>query len=184
MNTVEQLGTFHRFGDHLNVTFERLLPRPPETVWQALTDPARLADWMGMCAIEPQVGGLVHLMIGTANPAKGHVMVWDPPRVLEFSWSNATAPQSVVRFELTPAHNGTRMIFMHKGMPFASSALMLPGWHLLLARLAAGAIGAPDPTRIPDWRELQEAYVAQYELHGLPLNECAAAHQPEQSSHI
>ena len=44
---MRDLGTYERNGDHIDVRFERHYPRPPETVWKALTDPARLADWMG-----------------------------------------------------------------------------------------------------------------------------------------
>ena len=38
------------------------------------------------------------------------------------------------RFELTREGDGARLVFTHKGMPYASSGLMLPGWHFYLAR--------------------------------------------------
>ena len=50
------------------------------------------------------------------------------PHVLEFSWSNTHAPQSIVRYELQPRDRGTWLVFTHRGMPYANSALMLPGW--------------------------------------------------------
>ena len=75
------------------------------------------------------------MMIGHARPMNGRILVWEPPNILEFSWSNADAPNSVARYELIRDGAGARMIFTHKLMPYASSALMLPGWHTLFALL-------------------------------------------------
>lgn len=62
MASSEALGTFEPRGDHIDVRFERHYPRPVETVWRAITDPARLADWMGVSQVEPHVGGRIVLM--------------------------------------------------------------------------------------------------------------------------
>jgi uncharacterized protein YndB with AHSA1/START domain len=44
---MEELGVFERRGDTADLRFERRYPRPIGTVWAALTDPVRLADWVG-----------------------------------------------------------------------------------------------------------------------------------------
>jgi len=74
-------------------------------MWSALTEPARLADWMGAAEVEPNVGGCFNLMVDGPNPMTGRVLVWEPHRVLEFSWLNSYAPESVVRFELARDHH-------------------------------------------------------------------------------
>lgn len=168
MAAIDRLGAFERHDDHIEVRFERLYPRPVQTVWSALTEPERLADWMGAAFVEPRTGGRFELMRDGPHPMTGHVRVWDPPRVLELSWSNTHAPDSVVRYELTPEGQGTRLVLIHQGMPFINSGLMLPGWHDFLGRL--GRHLDPSTQSQPSWRELQAIYVDQYQLQGVVLD--------------
>ena len=169
-DTMEALGTFTRRGKDIDVRFVRHYPRPVETVWSALTDPARLADWMGKSIFEPRLGGRVELCVDNPRPMTGSVLVWDPPKVLELAWSNEDAPNSRIRYELTPEGSGTRLIFTHINMPYASSALMLPGWHFFFARLGSLLDGARTPESERSWRELQGVYVGHYGLDGAPLD--------------
>lgn len=166
--STEALGAFERHDDHIDVRFVRHYPRSVEKVWNALTDPARLADWMGVSRVEPHVGGRIELMLDGPHPGTGQVLVWDPPKVLEFTWSNTHAPDSTIRYELERQGDGTRLIFTHTGMPYASSALMLPGWHNFLARLAG--VVADAPPRVPaSYRDMQAIYVEHYDLRGVIL---------------
>lgn len=168
MASMDALGAFQRRDDHIDVRFERHYPRPVETVWSALTDPVRLADWMGAANVEPRVGGRFDLMVDGPHPMTGRVRVWDPPAVLELSWSNTHAPDSVIRYELTRDGEGTRLIFTHQGMPYESSALMLPGWHDFLVRLGSVLEGAPPEDR-PSFRTMQAIYIDHYDLRGVRL---------------
>ena len=169
MDATQPLGVFERRDDHIDVRFERHYPRPVETVWSAITDPVRLADWMGVAHVEPFVGGRFELMLDGPHPSTGRVVVWDPPRVLEFSWSNTHAPDSVVRYELSPEGGGTRLVFTHRRMPYANSALMLPGWHHLLGRLGRALEGAVVAGPL-NYRQMQAIYLDHYKLGGLTLD--------------
>ena len=162
MDMTHPLGAVTRHGDQLDVRFERHYPRPVTTVWSALTEPARLADWMGVSEVEPRVGGRFDMMIGGPQPMTGRVRIWEPPAVLEFSWSNADAPESVVRYELTPDEGGTRLVFTQKDILYSHAALMLPGWHTLFARL--GKMLAESEAPEPGWRALQGIYIDHYQL--------------------
>lgn len=170
MSATESLGKVTRVRDRVDVRFERHYPRPVETVWNAITEPARLADWMGAAHVEPRQGGRIEMMTDGPFPMRGEVSVWDPPHVLEFSWSNAHAQDSVVRYELQRVENGTRMLFSHQGIPYASSALFSPGWHSLFAALSAmldeKAVG-PEPG---SFRKMQAVYVDRYRLEGVALD--------------
>lgn len=163
----DRLGTFERRGDHLDARFERIYPRPVESVWKALTEPARLADWMGKSYVEPFVGGRYETMLDGLKPMRGKVRIWEPPTLLEYEFCNDHAPDSVVRWELSPTDTGTRLIFRHQGMPYANSNLMLPGWHVFLQRLASALDGAPPGEFDPPWRNLQDVYASQYGLEAL-----------------
>lgn len=165
--TISPLGTIGRNGGLAEVRFERNYPRPVETVWAALTDPERLADWMGIARVEPFVGGQIELMLDGPFPMTGQVRVWEPPHVLEYSWSNAHAPNSIARYELRSQDGGTSMIFTHKKFPDGSGALMLPGWHTYFNQLERLLGGEGDGR---SWRALQAAYIDRYHLHGMTLD--------------
>jgi uncharacterized protein YndB with AHSA1/START domain len=168
MGSRAQLGTFERRGDHIDVRFERRYPRPVETVWSALTEPERLADWMGASHVEPFEGGRFEMMLDGPHPMTGHVRIWDPPNVLELGWSNTHAPDSIVRYELQRDGDGTLLVLTHWGMPYRNSALMLPGWHDFLARLGSLLDGAV-PRDEPSFRTMQAAYIDHYRLTGVAL---------------
>lgn len=163
-----QFGTFERRGDHIDVRFERRYPRPIETVWSALTEPERLADWMGVSRVEPFEGGRFEMMLDGPHPMTGRVRIWDPPHVLELGWSNTHAPDSIVRYELQRDGDGTLLTLTHWGMPYRNSALMLPGWHDFLARLGSLLDGAV-PRDEPSFHTMQAAYIDHYRLTGVAL---------------
>ncbi len=71
--------------------FERRLPHPPETVWEALTEPADLAAWC------PQ----------NLNAKERVVHEYDPPRVLEVSIGNES-----LRWELSPTQEGGSILVL------------------------------------------------------------------------
>lgn len=172
MTAAPPLGTFARAGDFVDVNFDRLYSHPIEKVWRALTDPERLADWMGASTVEPFVGGKIAMMIGSPGAMSGEILTWDAPNVLEFTWNNPTSPEAVIRYELTAEGTGTRMRFTHSHMPYASSARMMPGWHWFFDRLGSALTG--DSTPGLSYEALQERYVADYGLSGALLGHCDA----------
>jgi uncharacterized protein YndB with AHSA1/START domain len=167
---MDQLGTFDRHDDTADLRYERRYPRPIETVWAALTEPARLADWLGEALVEPYVGGRYELFIDRKRPMTGRVLTWQKPTLLEFTWDTGDAPASVVRCELTPDGDGTRLVFLHKGVGFVWIGLVLPGWHVHLERLDSLLAGAVEPMSMPHWREMQTIYIDRYKLDGVMLD--------------
>jgi len=167
---MDQLGTFDRHDDTADLRYERRYPRPIETVWAALTEPARLADWLGEALVEPYVGGRYELFIDRKRPVNGRVLAWQKPTLLEFTWDTGDAPASVVRCELTPDGDGTRSVFLHKGVGFVWIGLVLPGWHVHLERLDSLLAGAVEPMSMPHWREMQTIYIDRYKLDWVMLD--------------
>lgn len=161
--------TIERHGDELDVRFVRHYPRPVETVWSALTDPQRLADWMGTATVEPFVGGRFDLMTDSIHGSTGTVRVWNSPHVLEFTWSNTHSKNAVIRYELAPEGDGTRLVLRHSGMPYLTSALMLPGWHDFLERLGIMVTGGK-LRREMDFRTMQQTYIDHFNLEGVQLD--------------
>ena len=171
---MEALGTFERQGDVVDLRYERRYPRPIETVWAALTEPARLGDWLGQALVEPHVGGRYELFIERPRPMTGRIVTWQPPRLLEFSWDTGDAPATLVRCELSPDDagdgKGTRLVFTHKAMGFVWIGLVLPGWHTHLERLASLLEGHALGDSMPRWRELQAIYLDHYKLEGVMID--------------
>lgn len=76
----------------------------------------------GLLRIEPKVGGrLFESVDGDDGPRVfevGRVRVWDPPRLLAFTWRNANfAPdeRTEVEVEFTPSATGTLVTVSHHG---------------------------------------------------------------------
>ena len=107
---------------------ELILPQPPPEVWQALTDPATLAQWMYPNDFVPRIGHTFTFRV-PPNPRipdgvliHCQVLECDPPTRLVFSWSAGTLNNTQVSYRLEPHPAGTRLLFEH-----ANFDLTIPG---------------------------------------------------------
>ncbi len=101
-----------------DIKLEAFYPYPPERVWRAMTDAQALAKWLMPNDFEPRVG---HRFQFRAKPAPGfdgivhcEVLEMEEPRVLSFSWRGGPI-ETVVKFSLEPAPNGTKLFFEQAG---------------------------------------------------------------------
>ena len=140
-------------GDRAVLTFERRLPYPIEAVWSAITDPGERAQWFGETMVDAREGGLID-MVATGPPLPtekkrmtGHILVWDPPHVLEHERKQAIVEDSVVRYELHPDGDGTLLRFSHRGLGARNATGFRAGTHAYLDRLEAYLAG----DELPDW---------------------------------
>ncbi|HEX4304147.1 MAG TPA: SRPBCC family protein [Rhizomicrobium sp.] len=148
------------------VRFDRVIDRPPALVWAALTDPKVLANWLGDVEIEPRVGGKYVLTFrDSGSVMTGVITVFEPERVLEYSWLEKIQapqmPQSTVRWALTAAGEGCRLVLTHsfpKGVARKDILPFLGGWEAFLDALARGADGAFIPYAS------DEPYMARYRV--------------------
>lgn len=123
---------------------ERRLAHPPERVWGALTESARLADWFpDRISIELRPGGAVTYSEGEP----GVVTDLDPPRLIAWTWDS-----DHLRFELHPDGEGTRLVLTHTFDDRAGAASFAAGWH--------GCLEALDGTPEGDHEARHEYYLA------------------------
>jgi uncharacterized protein YndB with AHSA1/START domain len=126
-------------ADRWTLVLVRNLKHSPPKVWQALTDPAHLAEWAPFDA-DRNLGtaGPVKLStVGAPKPQVSETQVKraDAPRLLEYSWGG-----NDLRWELEPQGAGTRLTLWHnidKGFISMGAA----GWHIcfdVLEQLLAG----------------------------------------------
>jgi uncharacterized protein YndB with AHSA1/START domain len=140
------------------VRLERHLPDPPATVWRAITDREQLRSWFPCDVLVAGGSWEVGAAITFVFPPEvidltltGEVLAVSEPNALAFSWGD-----EILRFELSPADGGTRLVLVDE-LPAGLAARNAAGWEVCLDRLA-GLKPAGD-----EWRPLFEAYAAAFE---------------------
>jgi uncharacterized protein YndB with AHSA1/START domain len=154
-------------GDTWTLVLVRDLRHPPAMVWQALTDPAQLAEWAPFDADRN---------LGAAGPAKLSTVGTPTPMVSETNVTRAEAPHLLeyrwggndLRWELEPRGAGTRLTLWHnidRGFISWGAA----GWHIcfdVLDRLLAGdpigRIVGPEALQLGGWQRLTVEYATQF----------------------
>ncbi|MBI2765907.1 MAG: SRPBCC domain-containing protein [Chloroflexi bacterium] len=135
----------------------RVLPAPPDLVYDEWLDAEGMLDWM--CPVrrdqkgielEPRVGGRLFIDLddqGTKVSIAGTFLVLNRPAQLQFTWRTSTwassAPQSVVTVRLAPhGDDETLMTIEHAQVPPDLIERYLQGWTLIADQLGAH-LGAP-----------------------------------------
>jgi uncharacterized protein YndB with AHSA1/START domain len=125
---------------------ELLLPQPREDVWRALTDNARLAEWLMPNDFEPRVGHRFTFRT-EPNPQAGfdgivhcEVLECVAPSRLSYSWAGGGL-DTRVSFRLQAEGEGTHLSFEQSGFdlsqPWGATALRgaEAGWTRMLDEL-------------------------------------------------
>ena len=172
-------GIAKMVGDNCELRFVRDLPHPIEKVWSALTEPARIADWLAADAhMDLRVGGRVHM---GEHDIESTVTDIDPPKLIQYGWSGPKMNDGgQVRWELDQVPDGTHLVLTHvfrvmsdaeveefrsrfdrfelpEGWEPRSSTMA--GWHTLLERLGVALDGGKANTfDMERWQELNEHY--------------------------
>ena len=162
--------------DFRTVRTDLLLPGPIEQIWGYLTEPGLLASWLAQGQIELREGGQVELTFDVEEVperkkagamVRGVVSRCDPPRLLEYSWIDASperaraenpVPDSMVSFELQSKDRETRLIVTHRRLPTAMVAGCAAGWHTHLGNLRARLSGEALKPFLSTWRKLLPTY--------------------------
>jgi uncharacterized protein YndB with AHSA1/START domain len=170
-------GTVTTTGDTWTLRFERNLDHPIEKVWDALTNNARLKEWLADDGeIDLRPGGRVVLKDHVVDST---IVDLDPPNAIEYGWKGEYYDGGTVRWELSSTPDGTRLQLTHRmnvmsqeeaeafkermpGLPDGWEPLSstLAGWHTILDRFVAAVDGTPIPDDMDRWRELHEHYKA------------------------
>ena len=124
---------------------ELMLPAPPEEVWEALTDPGWLREWLADEAeLQLRPGGDARFRIGE-DTRTGWVEDVTPPAGgaagrLAFWWAHDGEPASRVALELTPTDDGTRLRVVETPAARRARSRRIPLG-------GAGGVGTPDGSR-------------------------------------
>ena len=156
-------GTVTASGAGRVLRFERVIARPVEKVWAALTVPERIADWLCAAAeVDAAPGGRFHLAFhNSAHRVHGTITRFEPPYALAYTWpEDAATAGSHVLWELSPTDCGTLLVLTHTLPAGGDLPGLGSGWHWHLDALPAAVDGVATPWNEPAWRELQTGYAA------------------------
>lgn len=125
-----RLGEVLKDGDRVALSYQRWLGHSPEKVWRALTESEHLRHWFPADIVgERHAGAAVTLPFWPESVEKGRaeleaagvdlddpvlpgeILTWDPPQKFELRWGNAEGPSDLLRYELEPDRDGTRLRF-------------------------------------------------------------------------
>ena len=133
----------------------RVLPAPPEEVFDAWTDAGSLAAWMApgsvrraVVELDARVGGRFRIVMqgpDCDHPHEGEYLVVERPRRLVFTWISAATGglATTVSVELAPHGRGeTELTLTHEGLPDeAAGDRHRSGWGDILRKLGASLHG-------------------------------------------
>lgn len=148
------------------VRFERHLPYAIADVWDAVTTPARLAEWWlpfpADITVDLREGGSMDFVASGDEPVEIHctILKLDPPTLLEHTHFE---PESRMRWELESVDTGTvlRLTYFGPDADLAVANNYVVGLHISLSRLEPSLAGTPAEW---DWAEFAVAQTAYAEL--------------------
>jgi uncharacterized protein YndB with AHSA1/START domain len=110
-----------------DLIFHRDYRYSPEQVWQALTDPKAIAEWLMDNDFKPIVG---HKFQFRTKPNPGfdgvthcEVLEVDPPKSLAYTFTGGGL-DTVVRYRLEKIETGTRLYIEHTGFEGIKAVLI------------------------------------------------------------
>lgn len=133
------------------LTIVRRIAARPAIVWDAVTTPEGLRQWIGpdagpviVAQSDPTVGGRFRLRFrmldGSEHESSGEYLVVEPPHrlVMSWKWLNEQAPASRVEIVLREIDGGTELVFTHAQLPDeATRDSHRNGWNGALDKLEA-----------------------------------------------
>ena len=133
-----------------------------DDLWSALTDPGRLARWLGEFEGDLRLGGEFRARFFASGwEGTGRVEVCEPPRhLLVMTRQDGQAEEHAIEATLTADGDHTILILEERGMPVNLLAAYGAGIQVHIEDLAAHIAGRERCDAEARWKELQPAYAA------------------------
>jgi len=148
--TSDLWGVLVPTGADVTVRFERRYATTPEDLWSSLTDPERLARWLGPVYGEDEAG--------SPQNAVGDVLECDAPRLLVVGWRFPGEDETRVTVTLRRDGDGSVLVLEHLGLSESAARGYGAGWHASLGQLDDHAAGRP----VRAWQEIFDAALPHY----------------------
>lgn len=170
-------GTVEVVDGRFVLRFERRFRHPIEKVWDALTRPERIKEWLGEVEVDLELVEGGRYYVETVGPPElveaikeeagadqlvAHDTVLRVERPMLFVHTFGGDPASIARWELQRDGDGCRLTLIHTEPPDfdpAHRARDLGGWHTLLDLMEASLDGQPIPWTKQRWEQHRDRYV-------------------------
>jgi uncharacterized protein YndB with AHSA1/START domain len=153
------VGSLHAVDGKAVVRMEDSFDTDIDDLWSAITDPERLARWIGKVEGDLRLGGEFRAGFTSSYEGPGRVDVCDPPRRLRVTMDPGDDDETVLEAELSPDGDGTRLVVEERGFPLDSAAGYGAGWQAHIEDLAAHLTGRQPADWRTRWAELKPAYL-------------------------
>jgi uncharacterized protein YndB with AHSA1/START domain len=130
-----------------------------DDVWSALTDPLRLARWIGEVEGDLRLGGEYrYRFFASGSEGTGRVEACEPPRRLLLAHGLGEPFEQVIEATLAADGDQTILVVEERGMPLNLLAAYGAGVQVHVEDLAAHLAGRERCDSDARWDELQPAY--------------------------
>ena len=128
-------------------------------LWSALTEPGRLARWIGEVSGDLRLGGEFRFrFFASGSEGTGRVDTCEPPRRLLLAMALGQPEEDVVEVTLTADDDQTVLVWEERGMPVDLLAAYGAGVQIHVEDLAAYLAGRERVDAAARWDELEPAY--------------------------
>ena len=140
------------------VRMEDVFDTDADDLWDAVTDPRRLARWIADVEGDLQLGGVVQARFTSGWQGPGRIEACDPPHHLVARMDPGTPDETVIEATITPEGSSSRLVVEERGIPLTELAGHGAGWHAHLADLGSYIENDQPSQWASRWAELTPRY--------------------------
>jgi len=157
--SVRTLGTLRAADGKGIVRLEERFDTDIDDLWSALTDPRRLARWLGEVGGDLREGGEFRARFFASGwEGTGRVESCQPPQRLLIHTKSPDAPEGIIEATLAADGDRTILVIEDRGMPLEEIAAYGAGDQIHVEDLAAYLAGRERCDARARWQELHPAY--------------------------
>lgn len=142
-----------------------------DDLWQACTDPERLARWIAQVSGEFRVGGMLDATFTSTWTGPMRIDVCEAPRHLVLAQEPGTDEETVIEVWLSAEGEKSRLVVEERGLGIGVLHFHAAGWQVHLEDLgrslrtaaAAHPSGWSSSEPAPAWKERWQALLPEYE---------------------
>ena len=153
------MGSLRRLEDGRGaVRMEDVYDTAIEDLWSAVTDPGRLARWIGEVTGDLHPGGRIDVRFTSSYEGPGRIDVCQAPHRLLVTMDPGTSEETVIEAVLAAEDGRTRLVIEERGLPVDNLSAYGAGWQAHVEDLAAHLAGVAPVDWRTRWAELSPAY--------------------------
>lgn len=162
--STELLGTITASPDSdATIAFDRPYRTDAADLWQAVTDPERLARWFAPVEGELRAGGEFTIRFDDGDIPRCTVESCDAPRGFVWLWPHGERT-SRVTVSIAPEGDGSRLRLVHDRLSRAAAPEYGAGWQAYVRSLDAHLAGSEEGDWWGEFHAVKDAYAAEVAL--------------------